>query len=243
MRGVDAAVFRGLAGKRDQLLGPGIGRRRILERAGETRGPILHGVIDQCLHPGQLIRRGLHIGVAEHHAPHAGSAHIAGKIDAHSLAFQPGKEFAECCPVRLNVQMVVAAAVGRDHRLIQRCGGIAFAGDLGGDSLKDLRRHFRLDQHRQFRLAQHVDEARRDDLALGVDRLFARLRSGGCQSPRCVPRGCQRRPNTMESRCHPSHARSRSRCRTARSKRQSRGAVRRSRSREEGRGAQMPRFA
>ena len=72
------------------------------------------------------------------------------------------------------MEMVVAVAVGRDHRLIQRRGGVAFAGDLGGDSLKDLRRHLWLDQHRQFRLAQHVDEARRDDLAMGIDRLFAR---------------------------------------------------------------------
>ncbi len=45
----------------------------------------------------------------------------------------------------------------------------AFAGDLGGDALIDLRRQVRVHQDGQFRLAQHVDESGRDHHAVRID--------------------------------------------------------------------------
>ena len=51
---------------------------------------------------------------------------------------------------------------------------LAFAGDLGGDALKDFRGQARIDQDRHLRLAQHVDEAGRDDHAVRIDGALAR---------------------------------------------------------------------
>ena len=53
--------------------------------------------------------------------------------------------------------------------VIERRGRAAFAGDLGGDALKDFGRQMRVDQDRQLGLAEHVDEARRDHHAVRVD--------------------------------------------------------------------------
>jgi hypothetical protein len=51
--------------------------------------------------------------------------------------------------------------------------GVAFAGNFGGDALIDFRGQARVDQNGQFRLAEHVDEAGRDDLAGGVNGALA----------------------------------------------------------------------
>ena len=74
--------------------------------------------------------------------------------------------------------MFVGGAVGLEDGVVQRCRRAAFAGYLGGDALKDLRRQMRIHQHGQLGLAEHVDEAGRDDHAVRVDGRLA------CAAPR-----------------------------------------------------------
>src|ERR1051326_501634 len=57
-----------------------------------------------------------------------------------------------------------------DDSVIERRWGAAFAGDLSGNALKDFGRQMRVDQDRQLRLAEHVNEARSDDHAVRVNR-------------------------------------------------------------------------
>ena len=49
MRDVDAAVFRGDLRQLDQLLGRGVGRRRVDQRRGEAERPLLHGALEDGL--------------------------------------------------------------------------------------------------------------------------------------------------------------------------------------------------
>jgi hypothetical protein len=69
--------------------------------------------------------------------------------------------------------MFVAGAIDLNDGIVKRGDGTAFSGDLGGDALIDFRRQARFDQDGQFGLAEHVDEAGRDDFAGSVDGAFA----------------------------------------------------------------------
>src|SRR5450759_3907180 len=80
----------------------------------------------------------------------------------------------ERAPVRGDLQVRVADLVGLDDRVVQRRHGAPFAGDLRRDALENLRRHVRLDQQGQLRLAEHVDEAGGKDAAARVDDLPCR---------------------------------------------------------------------
>ena len=72
-------------------------------------------------------------------------------------------------PVRRDLQVVVGELVGLDDGVIERRGRTAFAGELGGDALKDFGRQMRVHQDGQLGLAEHVNEARRDDHAVRVN--------------------------------------------------------------------------
>ena len=114
-------------------------------------------------------RSGLFIVIAQHHAADLSGADVAGQIDAHALLFQTGEVLLKGAPVGRDVILIVAPAVELDDRIIQRRDGAAFARDLGRDALVNLRGQARIHQDRQFRLAQHVDEAGGDDHAVGIN--------------------------------------------------------------------------
>ena len=61
------------------------------------------------------------------------------------------------------------------HRVVQRAHRAAFAEDLRGHALTDLALRAAVDEQRLGRPRQHVDEARRDREARGVDRSLPRL--------------------------------------------------------------------
>ncbi len=61
-----------------------------------------------------------------------------------------------------------------DDGVIERRGRQALAGDFRGDTLKNLRRQVRVDENGQLRLAQHVDETRRDHLPARIDAALCR---------------------------------------------------------------------
>src|SRR5580700_11160570 len=65
--------------------------------------------------------------------------------------------------------MFVTGAIDLNDGIVKRGDGTAFSGDLGGDALVDFGRQARFDEDGQFGLAEHVDEAGRDDFAGSVD--------------------------------------------------------------------------
>src|SRR6185295_17273673 len=73
---------------------------------------------------------------------------------------------------RSDFEVIVDQPVGSNDRVIEGCHAAAFAGEFGGDPLKNLGRELRVDQDTQIRLAQHVDEAGRHHHARYIDGLF-----------------------------------------------------------------------
>ena len=103
--------FAASRGQRDQFLGGGVGRRRVLQRSGEAHGALAHGVADQRLHALQFRRGGRAVVVAEHHAAHLRGAHVAGQVDPHALLSQAREVLAEGPPGGLDAVVLVGHAV------------------------------------------------------------------------------------------------------------------------------------
>ncbi len=61
-----------------------------------------------------------------------------------------------------------------DLLVVERCDGFAFARDLGGHALRELRDGLLVDEQVHLRLTEHIDEAGRDDEAGGVDGALRR---------------------------------------------------------------------
>jgi len=115
---VDATELRSLRSQRNNLFRLRVRRGRVLQRGGYTNGSIAHGLANQSFHFLQLLGRGLHIGVSQHHAPHLRRPHVAGEIDAHALLFEPREILAERPPVGLDLVMRVAGAIVGEHRVV-----------------------------------------------------------------------------------------------------------------------------
>src|SRR6266404_969527 len=60
----------------------------------------------------------------------------------------------------------------RDGLVVLRRYGAAFAGDFGGDALRELTEGAVVDEERKLGLTEHVDETGCDDAAGGVDLSF-----------------------------------------------------------------------
>ena len=172
--GVDAAKLSGFGGERDQFFGLRVGGWRVFERGGDADCAIFHGLAHERLHLLELRGSGLLVVVAEHHAADLRGADIAREIDAHALLFEAREILAEGAPVGSDLEMLKAAAIGLNDRVVERSDGAAFAGDFGGDALINFRGQARVDEDGQFRLAEHVDETGRNDFAGRVDGALAR---------------------------------------------------------------------
>src|SRR6267154_592642 len=98
----------------------------------------MHGIAHQGLHLLELLGCGLDVGVAKHHAPYLGSAHVAGEVDADSLLFETSKILAEGSPVGSDLVMLVAWTVGLNDGIVERGDGAAFAGHFCRNALKDF---------------------------------------------------------------------------------------------------------
>ena len=171
--GINAPKLAAFGGESDQFLRFGIWRGRIFERGGNTDRAVFHGFAHQRFHLCKLLGRRLFVVVAQHDAADLRGADIAGQVDAHALLFEAGEILAEGSPVGSDVVVLVAGAICLNDSIVERRDGTAFAGNLGGDSLIDFRRQTRFDEDGEFGLAEHVDEAGRDDLAGGVNGALA----------------------------------------------------------------------
>src|SRR5882724_498449 len=169
MGSVDATEFRGFGGEGDQLFGFCVGSGSVLERSGNADGAIAHGLADEFFHLFELRGGGLHVIIAEHHAPHARGAHVAGEIDSHALLLDAGKILAKGPPVGLNMILVVVLLIGAKNGVVQGSDRFTFAGDFRGDALIDLGGQAWIDKDGALRLTEHVDEAGGNNFSARID--------------------------------------------------------------------------
>ena len=163
---------RDLAGRRRR-------RRRTGELGGERDRPLLHRLGHQALHQRQLLvvrRPGLR-GLRR--LPEGAVADLPHHVQADAAAFERLRPAVEVPPRVTNgaafddlhggdlLQLRRGQQPGRKRRRP------AVADHLGGDALVGLGLAAGVVEHGDVRVGVHVDEARTDHLAAGVDRLAA----------------------------------------------------------------------
>ena len=126
------------------------------------------------LHLLELCGGRLLVVISQHHAANLRGSDITCEVDAHALLLKPGEVLAQGAPVGNDVVMVVGGTIGLNDGIVERSGGSALAGDLGRDALINFRRQPGINEDSQVRLAEHVDESRRDYHAVSVNGALAR---------------------------------------------------------------------
>ena len=174
MRDVHAAVLRRYSGKRDELAGRRIRRRRVDERRGEPERALLHRAFKNVLFLFQLHRvcgpiRHPHHLLTEHR-----DRRERAEIDRRALRLERAEITVEAVPVELETEPlnrhIVRVLFGPERRRA------AFANDLGGNALADVAFSVAVGKQRHARLSLHVDEPGRHHPTAGVDLLSAAAR-------------------------------------------------------------------
>jgi hypothetical protein len=151
-------------------------RRRLHQAAGEAEGARLHRLGNVVLHGVELVGPGLVRGDAHHRAADRVMAHqladvdAAGRMAGQKLAHRaPG--VAEAAVLGAGDLEVLAQVLGRDRRRRQT----AIAVDDRRHALRDLADGVRVDRQVEVVVGMHVDEARGDDAAFGIEPLRRHL--------------------------------------------------------------------
>ena len=175
VREVDAPVTGRHLGHLDEVVGRVEAIGHVLERRTEAEGAVLHGLGDQGLHALQRGWRRRHVVGADDVVPHAAGADKRPDVDRRPAAgLQPREVPGEGPEVLDDLEVVPVRLALCDHSIVRGRNRLAFSRDLGRDALHDLRRGAAVHEHVELGLAEHVDEARRDDQPGGVDGLERR---------------------------------------------------------------------
>src|SRR3989441_10167056 len=160
------------ARQEDQLLGRGVGARRI---DGPGRIPVrarVHRLVEPPLHRLQIIRRDRAVLRADGRETERAVTHEVGDVDRRPHGAERGEVLAEGLPAKIEARADSARpaahgvfAPGRDRRLRER----AHADDFGRAALADLRLGGRAAEVEEIGMRVRVDEARRHDVTRGVD--------------------------------------------------------------------------
>ena len=177
VRGVDAPVAAGCCCERNQLVRRRVDGRGVDERAGKAEGPLFHHAVHQRSHVRQLGWRGAPVPLADHGRAELGGSHKGGEVDGRPGAGEVREVAVEVPPVDVEPVFLDAIRVVGDERVGERGHGLAFARDLGRDSLSHLAEQPVVDEDVDLRLPQHVDETRGDDQARDVERLVGLARA------------------------------------------------------------------
>jgi hypothetical protein len=108
---------------------------------------LLHRLADDRFHSIELRRRRRNVAVAEHHATNLRRADVGREVDPDTLLLETREVLAQVAPIRRDLEVLIRDTIGRDDLVVERRDGSAFAGDLGRDSLKNLRRQVRVDEN------------------------------------------------------------------------------------------------
>src|SRR3989441_1791749 len=172
VREVEPAAPGHRARQEDQLLGRGVGARRIDEPGGIAVRACVHRLVEPPLHRLQIIRRDRAVLRADGRETERAVTHEVGDVDRRSHGAERGEVLAEGLPAKLEARADAARpaahgvfAPGRDRRLRER----AHADDFGRAALADLRLGGRAAEVEEIGMRVRVDEARRHDVTRGVD--------------------------------------------------------------------------
>ena len=176
---IHAATGRTCLGQRHKLRCFGIGGRRIDHRRAQPQRALVHRRAHQRLHARQLRRRRINIAFAHFMHAHCGVAHEAGNIGRDAFLLQRGQILAQRRPADLVFDIVLPQRAQPLHLRVERAHRRAFAHDFQRHALADVTLRAAVDQQAFGRPAQHVDEARRNRLALHVGDAGAARHTGG----------------------------------------------------------------
>ena len=133
--GINATKFSRYARECNQFFGLGIRSWGIFQGSRNSDRSFLHSLAHQLLHLLKLCRSGLLIVIAENHAAHLRGAYIAGEINSHTLFFETGEILLKRSPVRSDVVVRKAGAVGMNDGVAQRGCRTTFARNFGRNPL------------------------------------------------------------------------------------------------------------
>src|SRR5580700_1547803 len=169
MRGIEAAVFCGDFGQGDEFVGFRVDIWRIDQGAGDTEGAVSHGLLDERFHLGELGGSGGAVVVADNGFADLCGADVGADVDGSALFFEAAEIAVEGSPINGEFELVEEGFERRESFFVLRGDGATFAGNFGSDSLGEFAEGAIVEKKSGFGLAEHVDEARGDDLAFGVD--------------------------------------------------------------------------
>jgi hypothetical protein len=155
---------------RNQLLGAREASGRIDQRARQAHRALIDGLLHDRFHPPQLLGIRRAIGVAEDHLARVRGADVEGEVERGAALLDDAHELAEGVPCDAWPAVRFGALHFREHRVVLRSGRVTFARDLGGHALPHLPFELRIDEHRGLRVAEQIDEARRNDMVRRVER-------------------------------------------------------------------------
>src|SRR3954470_13530256 len=155
---VDSAPRRGDLGEGHDLIRFREGSRLVDEPGREPERALVHRLRDELLHPLELRRRRLHVVEPEHRPPNLGRPDQDGEVHRRTRLAQPPEVPGQILPVDLQLELAQEVLVLLDPARGHRSGRDAFAGQLGGDALADLRLRPWIDEDLHLALAEQVDE-------------------------------------------------------------------------------------
>ena len=169
MRRVDAARGAGDAGEERQLVDVGGGAGGIEHAGAQSGGTGRESLAQQLAHPRLFGRRRRAIGIVHGRDPQGRVPDQRDDVDR-----RPRRIDRRDIGGHRRIDVLVGSAEQvqrrRNVRVHQRRqADAAVADDDGGDALADLRQHVRRRQDDLVVVGMHVDEARRDDPAAGVE--------------------------------------------------------------------------
>ena len=157
-----------------------IGRRQrapggMAEQRGKAEGAVLHGVVEDRLHPGELFLSRAGVRLAHHRFPDVFDADVRGDVDGDAGLFQHVEIAAQrrpFCGLALHDESLLRqfAEVGP--------GRVLFSQYFGRDPIVDLALGVAVFEQDHVRMRVHVDKSGRDDQPPGVDLAFRAARRG-----------------------------------------------------------------
>src|SRR5207249_4761497 len=107
--------------------------------------------------------------VANHRFADLRGADVSADVERCALLFEATKISIQSSPIDREFVLLEKRFLRRDGFFILRSDRSALAGNFRGDPLGELAERAIVEEQRDFRLAKHVDEARSDDAAFGVN--------------------------------------------------------------------------
>ena len=177
---VDAAVSRRDLRQRDDLVEIGKPIGHVLKRRAQAERALFHRPGRERLHRVQFRRRRAAIVLADDEVAQSAGAHERPDVDrGMRTRLEPLEIIAERPPILGDPEMLGVVGAFLDHPVVHRRNRAALAGHLGRHALENLARGAVVHEHVELRLAEEIDEPRRDDQVRGVE-----ARGGGCAGER-----------------------------------------------------------